>query len=85
LIVVTQHDTLQAIGADTNSNLIFYNSPQAGSDMLNNMIASFSASNQVGELMKKGEKELQEEKNIELPENQKLRNTRNRRIEYLNS
>jgi hypothetical protein len=37
--------------------------------MLNNMIASFSASNQVGELMKKrGEKELQEEKNIELPE-----------------
>jgi regulator of protease activity HflC (stomatin/prohibitin superfamily) len=36
LIVVTQHDTLQAIGADTNSNLIFYNSPQAGSDMLNN-------------------------------------------------
>jgi hypothetical protein len=55
LIVVTQHyDTLQAIGADTNSNLILLpNSPQAGSDMLNNMIASFSASNQVGELMKK--------------------------------
>jgi regulator of protease activity HflC (stomatin/prohibitin superfamily) len=55
LIVVTQHyDTLQAIGADTNSNLILLpNSPQAGSDMLNNMIASFSASNQVGEMMKK--------------------------------
>jgi len=54
LIVVTQHyDTLQAIGADTNSNLILLpNSPQAGSDMLNNMIASFSASNQVGEVMK---------------------------------
>ncbi len=35
LIVVTQHyDTLQAIGADTNSNLILLpNSPQAGSDM----------------------------------------------------
>jgi regulator of protease activity HflC (stomatin/prohibitin superfamily) len=55
LIVVTQHyDTLQAIGADANSNLILLpNSPQAGSDMLNNMVASFSASNQVGEMMKK--------------------------------
>jgi regulator of protease activity HflC (stomatin/prohibitin superfamily) len=54
LIVVTQHyDTLQAIGADTNSNLILLpNSPQAGSDMLNNMVASFTASNQVGEAMK---------------------------------
>ncbi len=54
LIVVTQHyDTLQAIGADTNSNLILLpNSPQAGSDMLNNMVASFSASNQIGESMK---------------------------------
>lgn len=56
LIVVTQHyDTLQAIGADTNSNLILLpNSPQAGSDMLNNMVASFTASNQIGEAMKKG-------------------------------
>lgn len=55
LIVVTQHyDTLQAIGADTNSNLILLpNSPQAGSDMLNNMVASFTASNQVGESMKR--------------------------------
>jgi regulator of protease activity HflC (stomatin/prohibitin superfamily) len=55
LIVVTQHyDTLQAIGADTNSNLILLpNSPQAGSDMLNNMVASFTASNQIGEAMKK--------------------------------
>ncbi|UOK43132.1 MULTISPECIES: SPFH domain-containing protein [Flavobacterium] len=54
LIVVTQHyDTLQSIGADTNSNLILLpNSPQAGSDMLNNMVASFSASNQIGETMK---------------------------------
>ena len=58
LIVVTQHyDTLQAIGSDTNSNLILLpNSPQAGSDMLNNMVASFTASNQVGEAMKKAEK-----------------------------
>lgn len=55
LIVVTQHyDTLQAIGADANSNLILLpNSPQAGSDMLNNMVASFTASNQVGEAMKR--------------------------------
>jgi regulator of protease activity HflC (stomatin/prohibitin superfamily) len=55
LIVVTQHyDTLQAIGADTNSNLILLpNTPQAGSDMLNNMVASFTASNQVGEAMKR--------------------------------
>jgi regulator of protease activity HflC (stomatin/prohibitin superfamily) len=58
LIVVTQHyDTLQAIGADTNSNLILLpNSPQVGSDMLNNMVASFSASNQVSEMMKNGPK-----------------------------
>ncbi|MEO2060367.1 MULTISPECIES: SPFH domain-containing protein [Mesonia] len=55
LIVVTQHyDTLQSIGEETNSNLILLpNSPQAGSDMLNNMIASFTASNQIGEEIKK--------------------------------
>jgi regulator of protease activity HflC (stomatin/prohibitin superfamily) len=55
LIVVTQHyDTLQSIGEHTNSNLILLpNSPQAGSDMLNNMVASFTASNMIGEEMKK--------------------------------
>ena len=54
LIVVTQHyDTLQSIGESTNSNLILLpNSPQAGSNMLNNMVASFTASNQIGEAMK---------------------------------
>ena len=54
LIVVTQHyDTLQSIGSETNSNLILLpNSPQAGSEMLNNMVASFTASNQIGEAMK---------------------------------
>lgn len=54
LIVVTQHyDTLQSIGEETNTNLILLpNSPQAGSDMLNNMVASFTASNQIGEAMK---------------------------------
>lgn len=57
LIVVTQHyDTLQAVGDGTNSNLILLpNTPQAGSDMLNNMVASFSASNLIGEAMKKKE------------------------------
>ena len=55
LIVVTQHyDTLQSIGGETNSNLILLpNSPQAGSNMLNDMVASFTASNQIGEAMKK--------------------------------
>jgi len=55
LIVVTQHyDTLQSIGQETNSNLILLpNSPQAGSTMLNDMVASFTASNQIGEAMKK--------------------------------
>lgn len=59
LIVVTQHyDTLQAIGEETNSNLILLpNSPQAGSDMLNNMVASFTASNQISEAMKRQREE----------------------------
>jgi len=63
LIVVTQHyDTLQSIGEETNSNLILLpNSPQAGSDMLNNMVASFSASNQIGEAMKASRKKKENE------------------------
>lgn len=63
LIVVTQHyDTLQSIGEETNSNLILLpNSPQAGSDMLNNMVASFTASNQIGEAMKKQQNQKNEE------------------------
>ncbi|RNL83436.1 SPFH domain-containing protein [Sinomicrobium pectinilyticum] len=58
LIVVTQHyDTLQSIGEETNSNLILLpNSPQAGTDMLNNMVAAFTTSNQLGEAMKKSAK-----------------------------
>lgn len=58
LIVVTQHyDTLQSIGQETNSNLILLpNSPQAGSQMLNDMVASFTASNQIGEAMKNSKK-----------------------------
>ena len=62
LIVVTQHyDTLQSIGQETNSNLILLpNSPQAGSQMLNDMVASFTASNQIGEAMKKTSKKKPE-------------------------
>ena len=60
LIVVTQHyDTLQSIGEHVNSNLILLpNSPQAGSEMLNNMVASFTASNQIGEAMKEKNKSI---------------------------
>ncbi|EMQ95931.1 Putative stomatin/prohibitin-family membrane protease subunit YbbK [Xanthomarina gelatinilytica] len=62
LIVVTQHyDTLQAIGGETNTNLILLpNSPQAGSNMLNDMVASFTASNQIGEAMKNTNKKKEE-------------------------
>ena len=58
LIVVTQHyDTLQSIGGESNSNLILLpNSPQAGGNMLNDMVASFTASNQIGEAMKNQKK-----------------------------
>ena len=58
LIIVTQHyDTLQSIGQETNSNLILLpNSPQAGSNMLNEMVASFTAANQIGESMKEANK-----------------------------
>jgi regulator of protease activity HflC (stomatin/prohibitin superfamily) len=63
LIVVTQHyDTLQSIGQETNSNLILLpNSPQAGSQMLNDMVASFTASNQIGEAMKKSQNKKKNE------------------------
>ena len=62
LIVVTQHyDTLQSIGQHTNSNLILLpNSPQAGSNMLNDMLASFTASNQIGESMKEARSKKKE-------------------------
>ncbi|QBN19269.1 SPFH domain-containing protein [Flavobacterium nackdongense] len=63
LIVITQHyDTLQAIGADTNSNLILLpNSPQAASDMLNSMVTSFTASNIIGEQMKNQPKRVKKQ------------------------
>ena len=51
LIVITQHyDTLQSIGADTNSNLILLpNNPNAASSMLNDMVTSLVAANKVRE------------------------------------
>jgi len=54
LIVITQHyDTLQSIGGDTNSNLILLpNNPNAASSMLTDLVASFAATNQIGESMK---------------------------------
>ncbi len=76
LIVVTQHyDTLEAIGADTNSNLILLpNSPEAGSNMLNDMIASFVASDQIGEKMKeRDKKKKQERKNLPSSDDRKRR------------
>ena len=59
LIVVTQHyDTLQSMGEHSNSNLILMpNAPNAGSDMLTDMVTSFTASQQIGEAMKKKNEE----------------------------
>ena len=67
LIVVTQHyDTLQSVGSESNSNLILLpNSPQAGSDMLTNMVSSFTASNQIGEELKKAALRKEEEQGKE--------------------
>jgi len=71
LIVITQHyDTLQAIGADTNSNLILLpNSPQVASEMLNSMVTSFTASNIIGEQMKKQPKRVKKVDNTSVDYN----------------
>jgi len=52
LIVITQHyDTLQSIGADTNSNLILLpNNPNAASSMLNDMVTSLVAANKINDV-----------------------------------
>lgn len=54
LIIITQHyDTLQAVGERTNSNLIMLpNTPNAASNMLNDMTASLVAANQINEANK---------------------------------
>lgn len=69
LIVVTQHyDTLQSIGQHTNSNLVLMpNAPTAASDMLSTMVTSFTASQQLGESMKKNKLELKEPQKVKMP------------------
>ena len=58
LIVITQHyDTLQAVGADSSSNLILLpNNPNAASTMLNDMTASLLAANKIKEASEKDKK-----------------------------
>ena len=60
LIVITQHyDTLQSIGADTNSNLILLpNNPNAASSMLNDMVTSLVAANKINESSTTRKKDL---------------------------
>jgi len=52
LIVITQHyDTLHAVSEGTNSNLILLpNSPNAASNMLNDLVSSFAVGNKVAEM-----------------------------------
>jgi hypothetical protein len=47
--------------------ILLPNSPQAGSEMLNNMVASFTASNMVGESMKRGNKKAKTKAKTILP------------------
>ncbi|MDX2248296.1 MAG: SPFH domain-containing protein [Bacteroidia bacterium] len=56
LIVVTQHyDTLQAIGSNSRTNvLLMPNSPSNASDMMNQMVTSFTAASMMGDELKKG-------------------------------
>ena len=59
LIVVTQHyDTLQAIGSHSNTIMLLPNSPSNASDMMNQMVSSFTAASILGEEMKKDQKSL---------------------------
>ena len=68
LIVVTQHyDTMQSMGENSNSNLILLpNNPTAGSDMLGQMVASFAASQQLGEEMKRQQIAQEKEETLRL-------------------
>lgn len=63
LIVVTQHyDTLQAMGTNSRSNLILLpNSPSNASDMMGEMITSFTAASMMGDEMSKAKIEAQRE------------------------
>ncbi len=59
LIVITQHyDTLHAVSENTNSNLILLpNSPNAASNMLNDLVTSFAVGNKVQETVNKEKEE----------------------------
>jgi hypothetical protein len=58
---------MQSMGENSNSNLILLpNTPTAGSDMLSQMVTSFTASQQIGEQMKARNEELKKEK-LKLP------------------
>ncbi len=56
LIVITQHyDTLASVAEDSKSSLILLpNAPSAASDMLNQLIASFAAGNEIAQIRKEG-------------------------------
>lgn len=64
LIVVTQHyDTLQSMSERSDTNLIIIpNSPGVASEMLNNMMTSFSASSQISDAIKRQNKKKEDEK-----------------------
>ncbi len=64
LIVITQHyDTLHGISENSKSSLILLpNSPNAASDMLNQMVSSFAVSNKLAEM----EKQPVEDKNQQI-------------------
>jgi regulator of protease activity HflC (stomatin/prohibitin superfamily) len=64
LIVVTQHyDTLQAMGTHSRSNLILLpNSPSNASDMMNQMVTSFTAASMMGEEIKRKDLDKPEKK-----------------------
>lgn len=59
LIVITQHyDTLHAVSEGTNSNLILLpNSPNAASNMLNDLVSSFAVGNKVAEMNQSSQSE----------------------------
>lgn len=67
LIVVTQHyDTLHSIGSNNHSNLILLpNSPSAAGEMLNNMVASFSAANIIGKELRTKSNTSNEQQNLD--------------------
>jgi len=75
LIVVTQHyDTLQSMGTNNKSNLILLpNSPNNASNMMNDMITSFTAASMMGDEMSRNQ--IQAERESQVKESLKRPNT----------